>query len=182
MVKRLLFACCLLFAISCQDADYTYCNLRAKFIFENTLQAPALDIACKNWGEFCTITTKNGKQFIFQGSSKEPSIINMDAIVGYTGFRLGGLSTGLIVGLPSIPEIGKTESQVVCFDLACSNCWENYNITKPLTVKNGFATCEKGCKRTYDLNNTGFVSNGEAGRALYRYRVSYINNTLVVSN
>lgn len=167
--------------MSCEEADNTYCNLRAKFQLENTYQATALHIACNNMGEFCTITT-NGKQFIFQGSSREPSVVNIDAIVGYRGFLLGELSTGLIVGLPNIPEIGKTESQVVCFDLACSNCWEDYNITKPLTVKNGFATCEKGCKRTYDLNNTGFISNGEAGRALFRYRVNYVGNTLVVSN
>jgi hypothetical protein len=48
---------------------------------------------------------------------------------------------------------------VVCFDLACSNCYQDYNITKPLTVKEGTATCNS-CKRTYDLNNTGFIIKG----------------------
>ena len=163
---------------TCQKADYTYCTLPAKFVMENAYQAPALYIACNSMGEFCTITS-DGKQFIFKGS-KETSRINKTALMDYAGFYLG--LSGLIVGLPNIPEIGKTESQVICFDLACSNCYEDYNITKPLTLhEDGTATCAS-CKRTYDLNSTGFISSGEAGRALYRYRVSYVNNTLVVSN
>ena len=180
MIKRLTSICCLLMILGCEKVDNTFCNLPAKFLFENTYQAPALHTACNSMGEFCTITfSKDGKQFIFKGSSKEPSYVNLTAIAGYTGFNLG--LSGLIVGLPNIPEIGKSDPQVVCFDLACSNCYNDYNITKPLTVQNGTATCNS-CKRTYDLNNTGFVSKGEAGKSLFRYRVNYINNTLVVSN
>ncbi len=164
---------------ACEKADSTYCSLPAKFVFENVYQASALNIACNSMGEFCTITfSKDGKQFVFKGTSTTSSV-PLTALVGYTGFNLG--LSGLIVGLPNIPEIGKTESQVVCFELACSNCWEDYNITKPLVVSEGVATCNS-CKRTYDLNNTGFITKGEAGRPLYRYRVSYVNNTLVVSN
>ena len=180
-ISRLLaVCCCVLFGVSCQEADYTYCNLPAKFIFENAYQAPALYTACNSMGEFCTITySKDGKQFVFKGSAKEPSYVNLTAIAGYTGFHLG--LSGLIVGLPNIPEIGQTESKVVCFDLACSNCYQDYNITKPLVVQEGTATCNS-CKRTYDLNSTGFITKGEAGKPLYRYRVSYINTTLGVSN
>lgn len=177
---RLLFAgCCLMSGTGCQDADHTYSNLPAKFVFENAYQAPALFTACNSMGEFCTITfSRDGKQFVFKGSSAT-SNVPLTAIVGYSGFHLG--LSGLIVGLPNMPEIGKTESQVVCYDLACSNCYEDYNITKPLVVQEGMATCNS-CKRTYDLNNIGFVAKGETGRSLYRYRVSYVGNTLVVSN
>lgn len=180
-IRRLFLALLPIAAFTeCQNADYTYCSLPAKFIFENAYQAPALYTACNSMGEFCTITySRDGKQFVFQGSSKEPSYVNLTAITGYTGFHLG--LSGLIVGLPNIPEIGKTESQVVCFDLACSNCYNDYNITKPLTLKNGIGTCNS-CKRSYDLNNVGFITKGEAGKPLFRYRVSYINNTLVVNN
>ena len=178
--RLLTVGCCLLFGVSCQNTDYTFSSLPAKFIFENAYQAPALFTACNSMGEFCTITySKDGKQFVFKGSAKEPSYVNLTALAGYTGFRLG--LSGLIVGLPNIPEIGKTESQVVCFDLACSNCYNDYNITKPLIVTEGTATCNS-CKRTYDLNNTGFVTKGDAGKPLFRYRVSYVSNTLVVSN
>ena len=127
MVKRLLFICCLLTVFGCQDADYTYCNLPAKFVFENVYQASALNIACNSMGEFCTVTfSKDGKEFVFKGSSVT-SNVPLTAIVGYTGFNLG--LSGLIIGLPNIPEIGKTESQVVCFDLACSNCYKDYAIS-----------------------------------------------------
>lgn len=165
--------------LGCEKADNTYCNLPAKFILENTYQASALHTACNSMGEFCTVTfSKDGKEFIFKGSSVT-SNVPLTSIVGYAGFNLG--LSGLIVGLPNIPEIGKTDSQVVCFDLACPNCWEDYNFAKQLVIKEGMATCNS-CKRTYDLNSIGIVTKGEAGRPLYRYRVSYVSNTLVVSN
>lgn len=178
-IRLVVMGCCLMFGSSCQDADYTYCNLPAKFVFENAYQAPALYTACNSMGEFCTVTfSRDGKQFVFKGSSTT-SNVPLTAVVGYGGFVLG--LSGLIVGLPNIPEVGKTESQVICYELACSNCYEDYNITKPLALKDGTATCNS-CRRVYDLNSTGLVTQGTAGRPLYRYRVSYMNNTLVVSN
>lgn len=179
MTRRLLYLCCMLSFVGCQKTDYTFCNLPAKFLFDNTIQAPALHTACNSMGEFCTITS-DGKQFIFKGSAKEPSYVPITAIASYSGYHLG--VDGLIVGLPNIPELGKTESQVVCFDWACSNCYEDYTITKKLTLHtDGTATCPR-CKRTYNLNNIGFISDGEPGRALFRYRVSYVGYTLVVNN
>ena len=179
IIRLLVVGCCLMSVGSCQDADYTYCNLPAKFVFENAYQAPALYTACNSMGEFCTITfSRDGKEFVFKGSSTT-SNVPLTAIVGYNGFVLG--LSGLVVGLPNIPEMGKTESQVICYELACSNCYEDYNITKPLSLKDGTAICNS-CRRVYDLNSTGLVTQGEAGRSLYRYRVSYVNNTLVVSN
>ena len=165
---------------ACQKADYTYSSLPAKFIFENTYQAPVLYTACNSMGEFCTIYS-DGKRLVFNGSPKEPSYVNLTALNGYTGFKLG--LSGLIVGLPNIPEIGTTESHVICFDWACPNCWEDYAIAPRLEVRysEGIAMCSR-CKRTYDLNNAGFISNGEAGRALFRYRVNYEKNALIVSN
>ena len=155
-----------------------YCNMPAKFVMENVYQAPVLYIACNSSGEFCSITT-NGKQFIFKGS-KETSYVNMTALTGYTSFYLG--LSGLIVGLPNIPGYGQTESMVVCYDLACPNCYEDYNITKPLTLhEGGTATC-KSCGRTYDLNNGGIVSDGNPGKSLFRYRVNYLNYTLIINN
>lgn len=158
------------------DADFTYSSLPARFVFENVFQAPVLNVACNSMGEFCSITS-DGKQFIFKGSSREPSYVPLTAINGYSGFYLG--LSGLIVGLPDRPEMGKTESQVVCFDLACPNCYRDYNITKPLVLQaGGNATCNS-CKRTYELNNAGYCPTG---KKLERYRVSFLNNTLVVSN
>lgn len=163
------------------DAHSTFCNMPARLMVQNTLQAPALHNALNNMGEFCTVTTtKDGKRFAFKGSGKETSYINITADNDYSGFFLG--LSGLIVGLPNIPEMGKDVPSVVCFDLACSNCYEAYTITKPLAMQDGgYGKCAS-CGRTYNLNDNGIVASGPAGRNLYRYRVSYINTTLFVNN
>ena len=152
-----------------------YCDLPVKFVMENVYQVPTLYIACNSLGEFCSITS-NGTQFVFKGS-KESSYVNTTAINDYSGFCLG--LSGLIVGLPNVPESRQTQNVVVCYDLACPNCYEDYNVSKPLTLQNGIATCAK-CSRSYDLNNGGIVSDGNPGKYLFRYRVTYTNNTLNV--
>ncbi len=38
------------------------------------------------------------------------------------------------------------------------------------------------CGRNYNLNECGTIADGPGGRNLYRYRVSYIGNTLVINN
>ncbi len=176
---------CAVLATGCKEDEEvynTYSNLPAKFTMQNTLQAPALHNALNNMGEFCTVTiTKDGKQFMFKGSGKEPSYVNITAENDYNGFYLG--LSGLVIGLPNIPEMGKDNPSVICFDLACSNCYEKYHITKPLGMQDaGYAHCSS-CNRTYNLNDGGIVSSGEGGVRLYRYRVNYYpNNTLVVNN
>ena len=163
------------------ETNSKYCSLPARFTMQNTMQAPALHTACNNMGEFCTITvSKDGKYFVCQGSAKEASQVPIVAETSYSGFYLG--LSGLIVGLPNIPEMGMDTPAVVCFDLACPNCYERYYITKPLTIKeSGYALCNS-CNRTYNLNDCGIVSDGETGRQLYRYLASYISTTLVVNN
>lgn len=159
----------------------TFCNMPARLTVQNTFQAPALHNALNNMGEFCTVTTStDGQRFVFKGSAKEPSYINIMADAAYSGYYLG--LSGLIVGLPNIPEMGKDVPAVVCFDLACPNCYETYHVTKPIAMEDGgYGRCGS-CKRTYNPNDNGIVASGTAGRNLYRYRVSYLGNTLVVNN
>ena len=178
---RILTATALLTtAVACKNELSTsaFSNLPARFTLQNVQQAPALFTACHSMGEFCTITT-DGKRYIFQGSSPEPSYVNVLAVNGYTGFYMG--LSGFIVGLPTIMEMGMDVHRMVCFDLACSNCYQNYNITKPLALQEGYAYC-RNCKRTYDLNNLGVIAKGEGGRPLYRYRISYVSQTLIINN
>lgn len=138
-------------------------------------------------GEWCTITTftkdVDGHNWVYvsfanpQGSTPWPLV----KANSYTGFYLG-LSGGLIVGLPNIPEVGTEYPVVTCFDLACRNCYEVRNTTPRLTLQEGgYAFCSK-CQRTYSLNNMGQVAKGDAGQPLYRYRVYYGNNTLSINN
>ena len=179
-INTLFLICCLMLA-GCKDGEVTnkYCNLPARLNIENVLQAPVLYTCCESMGEFCSITS-DGQRFIFTDATNHSSSINVTAIAAY-GSYMPGLS-GFIVGRLTIPEIGEDIARVVCYDRACSNCYQNYNITKPLQLRTGgYAKCNS-CGRTYNLNDIGNVSDGPTGRPLYRYRVSYIGQTLLIFN
>ena len=175
-IPILLFLSLLLSA--CRKADTMFCNLPANFTMEHIYQAPVLYTACNSTGEFCSVTSK-GKTFEFS-NTKNTSTVNRTAMNDYAGFYLG--LSGFIVGLPTIPELGQDVSHVVCFDLACSNCYHDNGVTKRLVLQEGGnATCST-CHRTYNLNNVGIISKGEGGKPLYRYRVNLIGNTLIIAN
>ena len=182
--RRLLsVVCCLLSFIitGCKDGDVSnkYCNLRAKLTIDNVVQAPVLYTACESMGEYCIVKT-DGQRFNFTDATGHTSSINITAITGYSGFYLG--LSGLIVGKLTIPEMGEDFVRVVCFDLACSNCYQNYNITKNMVLQSGgYAKCHS-CGRTYNLNDCGTISDGPAGRNLFRYRVNYVGTALVINN
>lgn len=178
----LLLLACLPALTACNKGDEvnnTYCNLRARLTIENVQQAPVLFTACNSMDQYCKITS-DGMRFNFVDAVGKSSAINISAISGYGGYYLG--LSGFIVGLPSIPEMGQMQSRVVCYDLACSNCYHQYTITKPLELDtSGYAYC-RNCQRTYNLSSGGMVSKGPSGRNLYRYRVSFVGNALVINN
>ena len=152
-----------LFACSGEEVNSKFCNLPARLNVENVQQAPILFTACESMGEFCTITSDN---------------ITAEDV--YSGYYLG--LSGFIVGRLTIPEMGESNTSVVCYDRACSNCYQSYNITKPLVLlTGGYVKCNS-CGRTYNLNDIGNISDGPGGRSLYRYRVNYIGNALVINN
>ncbi|MCH5168763.1 MAG: hypothetical protein J1F27_03905 [Prevotellaceae bacterium] len=166
-----------LMLLSCNDEEVNskYCNLRARLTIDNVLQAPVLHAACESMGEYCTVTS-DGQSFIFTNAAGKSSSLPIAALSGYSGYNLG--LTGFIVGRLTIPEMGEDNVRVVCFDRACPNCYQAYNITKPLALQeSGYAGC-KSCNRTYNLNDCGSLSDGPAGRALYRYRVNYTLNNI----
>lgn len=157
-----------------------YCNFRAHFSYTPVIAVSQLYAACNSPGEWATIRAQN-EQIIFQNLDGSTPV-NKVTVDGYKGYNFG--LSGYIVGLPNIPELGTDVPVVTCYDLACSNCYRDSNLgsAKRLTLQAaGHAYCSF-CKRTYDLNNTGQVSKGEAGISLYRYRVYYNGNTLAISN
>ena len=175
-MKRLLFLLILAGLTACEKADHMFSNLPARFTMENIFQAPVLNTACRSMGQFCTITV-SGQTFVFRDFRQTTSTVPITGGYVYDGFYLG--LSGLIVGLPDRAELGKDQSEVISFDLACSNCYHEFGITKPLQLQeNGMARCNS-CERTYDLNDLGRTSNG---RALERYRVRLLGNTLIVAN
>lgn len=175
-ILPLLFILQLLLA--CSKAENLYTSRPVYFVCTNTNTVPQLNIALNSPGEFCAITV-DASHFIYT-SPTGSTPTNRTALQNYQNFRLG--LAGLIVGLPNIPEPGADLPRVVCYDLACPNCYENLTIAKALTlIEAGRAHCGR-CSRTYDLNNLGIVATGTAGRSLYRYRVSFAPNTLQVVN
>ena len=174
----------LLFHASCIDdmVSNKYCNLPARFNFSPVNSISQLYTSCNSQGEWCTITLSKEK-FYFTKANGSQGEVNRTAQDGYTGFYMG--LSGFIVGLPNIPEVGETYPVVTCYDLACRNCYEDesggYTRKKMVLREMGYAYCSH-CRRTYNLNNTGQVSDGDAGKPLYRYRVYYGVNTLSINN
>lgn len=168
---------------ACGPVYDTYCNIRARFIVPNVLSvSPTLYRSCTSLGEFCTITNPVGDALRIHFKSIGTSdAYNMTALQDRTVVL--GLG-GFIVGLPSIADHFDEEPKVVCFDLTCPYCYEEYNISHLMQyARLGFVDCTS-CGRSYDLNNSGIVSSGEAGRPLFRYRVSFYpsTNSLSIDN
>lgn len=168
---------------ACQPASDMYSDIRARFIVPNVLSvSPTLFRSCTSLGEFCTITNPAGDalrlHFTSVGTADTYNLTSLQDRTIVLG--LGGL----IVGLPYMAEQLEQEPKVVCFDLTCPNCYIDYNISHLMQYRRlGYVDCSS-CGRSYDLNNIGIVASGEAGRALFRYRVSYYQstNSLSVSN
>jgi len=169
-----------LFILSCSKADTLYyTGARVSFTYTYTNTIPELNAALGSMGEFCTIRT-DGQNFIFTGI-KTATTRPFTAIEQRVHPALG--LSGLIVGLPNMPEVGADVPRVVAYDLACP-CYEDFDTTRNLQLQSGgYVYCPR-CQRTYNLNSQGIVSDGSSGRALYRYRISYnaFGNTVSVSN
>ncbi len=183
-IARCTLAAALLLTAGCDKntlVSNRYSSLPARFAFSPTISVPVLHNSINSPGEWCSIRLQGQKLIFTNPSVAQPGTWNLTALQGYTGFYLG-VGNGLAVGLPNMPEIGADMPVVTCYDLCCSNCWEQYTITKPLTLhEGGEAQCTR-CNRHYDLNNQGLIARGEAGKSLYRYRVFYNGNAINVSN
>lgn len=184
LVLSVVFCLLSVVFVACNDGEVNskYSNLPARLHIEYVSWAPTLFTACESMGEFCTIRlSSDGQQILCKDATDHsPDPINITAIAAYGSFSLG--LSGFIVGHLSIAEMGDNEPRVVCYDLACSNCYQDYKFTKPLVLQvGGYAKCNS-CGRTYNLNDIGNISDGPAGRPLYRYRVSYLNPALLIYN
>ncbi len=171
--------------LSCEKADNRFSNFDAHFSYSPVSAVPNLYRACTSLGEFCSITYPPGTKFVIKSPStpSAPDYIMRTAIQGYQGFILG-LGNGLIVGLPNMPEMLEQESQVICYDLCCPNCYQDYNTLKQMELyTDGTSLCHS-CNRSYNMNNQGMVARGDAGRSLYRYSAHYneASQSLTINN
>lgn len=172
---RFFVALFLLLASCAGDTEQFYADLPARFRVQYVQTIPPLNAALNGMGEFATITQRTGT-YIYSNTQTSVSRPVTDADRNYMGL------SGFIVGLPNIPPLGSDVSQVVCYDLACPNCYEEQVVTREMQLQTGGKCYCRLCQRTYDLNNQGYVTSGSPGKSLYRYRVTYQNNTLLINN
>lgn len=156
---------------SCGEAEFEYSSAPCYLILDNSLHQDAtLASALTQYsGTYVTITiiTKSGaRYFSFTNNvgKHTESIFNAyderrSLLLGYNG--------GLIVGFGN-----SVDGILYTYDRECPNCFDPNMLTlksRPLSVsENGIAKCGY-CKRQYDLNNGGFISNGDKGKKLTRY-------------
>lgn len=175
-IRGFLFFILLLSVTGCTNqAESFYSSLPAFFRVSNVQTIPPLNAALNSMGEFATITQRTNV-YIYSNTTTSLEVPITAVDHNYLGL------CGFIVGKPAIPPLGSSVSQVVCYDLACPNCYEEQVVTREMKLQaGGICKCSM-CQRTYDLNNQGYVSSGSPGKSLYRYRASFQNNTLLINN
>lgn len=154
----------------CDKAEDLYSDARAFLYFNNATHNDAtLATAMTRYsGAFVTITARD-RRFYFVSNKGLRSEVNMTAIDTQRPMVLG-FNNGLIVGYGT-----SVDGEFYAYDRECPNCFSPNALpvrSYPVAVDDfGRGSCAH-CGRGYDLNNGGFVSSGDAGRKLTRYRAT----------
>lgn len=166
-IAYLLFG---LFLSACaEDIEDFYASWSVRFVFKEVNTTAPLRAALNNPGQFCQITFPSGK-YLFKDHDGKEVLYTPTATSSY--FKPYGFLSGFIVGSPAIPDF--TGQSIVAYDLACPNCHESSEITRPLHFTSISTLQCARCGCVYDLNNAGNEQRGKS-RALYRYRTVQYN-------
>lgn len=163
---------------SCGKTENEFSTHPCVLIFDNSTHNDATLAAAMTpySGTFVTITLTNhggARYFKFSSNQGISSESILDAIDQRRSMILG-MNDALIVGYGNLPD-NKSNLPFYAFDRECPNCFDPDEIpvrSYPLHVNTaGIATCNT-CKRKYNLNNGGILSDGDAGNKMTRYRAS----------
>jgi nitrite reductase/ring-hydroxylating ferredoxin subunit len=152
----------------CSGAEAEYSTWPCRFAFDRLNPTLATSLNAGSRGVFCLITEqvqKGRKYLLFQnniGLTSEPEPETAEEV--QAKFILG-LNNGIIVGFQTL--ITEPYGGFVAYDVQCPNCVCNENNTinpnyRVTMDTKGIATCPK-CKKTYDMNNGGIITNGGEG-------------------
>ena len=164
---------------ACGDVEYEFSNFPCNFVFNNTgnkSAALASAINPNSPGIFCRVR-QSGNYFIFDNNQGLSDRVVQDAIDQQATVVLGQYNeTGIIIGYGNAgyPYV------FYAYDSQCPNCYSQSNGLPryALTVK-GDGTAECGsCGRRYNLNNGGYIIDGDKGDKLIRYN-AFVSGDLV---
>ena len=165
--------------LSCSQAERLYDTYPVRFVVQNTNTNEVLNAALTGMGEFCTMVNKGtSMEYTNLKTTRYVTFTSREQNYGYFNF---GRSNGFVVGHTSMIS-SRFPDQVVCYDIACPNCYSDLNVTRNVGLLSGSRAQCSSCQRTYDLNELGMVVQGEPGRSLYRYSVRYSPFQLVIGN
>ena len=185
-IIRRLSLCLLVLLCSCGETENEYDTSNACFFtFDTQLHNTSIIRHALNplaSGIFVLVTTemKSGvvavNAELNDGKTHEQTLVTT-ARENYVSYVLGA-ANGLIIGYSSLGN------GLYAFDRQCPNCVHDFALYKyPLTWSNNGQWLEcNNCKRKYDLNNNGFINEGEKGLKLTRYHAYYDGTVLTVKN
>lgn len=173
------FAVLLLAACSDDSAEGTYSSDRASFICRSVSTIAPLRTALNSYGEFCMIYADVNYYYFHSSTVTAPPVPKTQSSL-YQSYIC---HAGFIVGKGGIVELGSADYPLLCYDLVCPNCYHDNSITRRLAFaeQQGSVVCNS-CHRRYDLNNQGLIVEGEKGRKLLRYHISYAADVMAISN
>lgn len=167
-----------LLLVACEsDVENLYSNFRAFFRFTPVTSAQPLYKSLNNPGLFCMVEFTTSHT-IFKGNDGSSYAAPRTALDQYG--RPVYIS-GFIIGTPSLPDLNSNFYNVA-YDLVCPNCYDESYIQRKTQFEGYDKMKCTTCHRSYNLNNNGVVDGGENGRPLFRYRLSYGSDVVVIQN
>ncbi len=171
--------------LACGDEDFEYSRYQAYLIFDNQQHLDATLASAMNPlapGIFCRISTSGNQYFLFANNQGLSSRQAMNGVDKQRSCILGLYNeTGIFIGYGQLND----PPVFFAYDALCPNCYAETGLMRDLLSVNssGIASCSR-CKRKYDMNNNGIITQGEAGKKLIRYRASTTgpNGILSVNN
>lgn len=135
----------------------------AKFSFTATNTVPQLHAALNTPGKYCAIILQDNN-YIFYDNYIEPYYHALTELEKKSGYILG--LGGFVVGT-------NLNNEIVCYDLADPEIYINENQISYLSLSGD--SLKSSSNINYNLNN-------EINDYLFKYRIHYSGNTLVITN
>lgn len=158
--------------VSCGKSEFEFSSTPCYVFIDNSVhQNPVLASGLTRYsGTFVTIstTTKSGaRYFTFKDNHGKHSESRFNAYDERRSLQIGK-NGSIVVGYGN-----SVDGILFAYDLECPNCFDPNALplkSRPLSIsENGVASCPV-CHRKYDMNNGGFITDGDKGNKLTRYR------------